>query len=68
MKQVIIALIRYYQALRFLFPATCKFYPSCSEYAQEALSKHRFFQAIKLVVWRIIRCHPLSRGGIDLVP
>lgn len=43
----------------------CKFYPSCSEYAIEALSKKSFFKSVFLILKRLIRCNPWSKGGYD---
>ncbi len=46
----------------------CRFQPTCSEYARQALEKHGFFKGIFLSLWRLGRCHPLCRGGHDPVP
>ncbi len=46
---------------------SCRFYPTCSDYAKEALSKFGFFRGSALALWRILRCNPLSRGGFDPV-
>lgn len=43
----------------------CKFYPSCSSYGIQTFEAHGFFMGLPRVVWRILRCHPWSRGGID---
>jgi putative membrane protein insertion efficiency factor len=52
--------------LSLLFPgAGCKFYPTCSEYSKLAIKKHGILKAIPLSLWRIIRCSPLTSGGID---
>lgn len=62
-------LIRLYR--RFLSPmlgATCRFYPSCSRYALEALEKHGALKGAWLAVVRICRCHPWHAGGFDPVP
>ena len=51
-----------------LFPARCKYYPSCSKYALDAYKMHGFFKGTLLTVWRILRCNPWSLGGVDHVP
>ena len=58
----------YRQAVSPLFPACCRFQPTCSQYAVEALKKHSFLKGSILTVWRIARCHPWCRGGFDPVP
>ncbi|MCP4247059.1 MAG: membrane protein insertion efficiency factor YidD [bacterium] len=64
-----VAMIRSYQAcLRPLMIGTCKFCPSCSDYAIEALQRHGLRSGVGLAVRRLIRCHPFSPGGIDPVP
>jgi hypothetical protein len=64
-----IALIRCYQAMiRPHLIGTCKFCPTCSEYAIEALRTHGLLRGIALTLWRILRCHPFSPGGLDPVP
>jgi uncharacterized protein len=59
--------IRLYQlVVSPLLPAnTCKFHPSCSEYATLAIRKHGVFKGGRLAAWRLLRCHPWSHGGID---
>jgi putative membrane protein insertion efficiency factor len=44
---------------------TCKYHPSCSEYAIQALRKHGLFKGSLLACWRVMRCNPLSHGGVD---
>ena len=51
-----------------LFPPCCRFRPTCSEYAMEALAVHGAAKGLVLSVWRILRCNPLCRGGYDPVP
>ncbi|MCC8191473.1 MAG: membrane protein insertion efficiency factor YidD [Ruminococcus sp.] len=69
MKQVMIFLVKIYQkVISPLFPARCKYYPTCSKYAVDAFKKHGFFKGLILAVWRILRCNPWSDGGIDPVP
>ena len=66
-RSLAIAPIRLYQLLISpLLPAnTCKFHPTCSEYAALAIRKHGVFRGIPMAGWRLLRCHPWSRGGID---
>lgn len=62
-------LIRLYQ--RYVSPLLgdrCRFYPSCSQYAIEALEGHGLIRGGALAVWRLLRCQPLCRGGYDPVP
>ncbi|WP_092209017.1 membrane protein insertion efficiency factor YidD [Bizionia echini] len=49
-------------------PSTCRFQPTCSHYAKEALEKHGFWNGGKLAVIRIFSCHPWGRSGFDPVP
>ncbi|MBN1479853.1 membrane protein insertion efficiency factor YidD [candidate division KSB1 bacterium] len=63
-----IVLIRIYQILLSpLFPDSCRFYPSCSTYAIQAMQKYGVFKGLFKAVYRILRCHPFSRGGYDPV-
>jgi putative membrane protein insertion efficiency factor len=66
-RSLAIAPIRLYQLLISpLLPAnTCKFHPTCSEYAALAIRKHGVFRGVPMAGWRLLRCHPWSRGGID---
>ena len=48
--------------------STCRFTPTCSDYALEALERHGLIAGGLLSAWRILRCNPLFRGGLDLVP
>lgn len=69
MSSVLVSLIRFYQ--RFispLFPPRCKYYPTCSEYAVEAMRVHGARKGLLLAGWRLLRCNPLSDGGLDPVP
>jgi len=47
---------------------TCRFVPTCSEYAMEAIEVHGAFRGLLLAIWRIMRCNPLCKGGYDPVP
>lgn len=51
-----------------LLPARCRFYPTCSSYALEALHLHGGFRGFLLILRRICRCHPLGSSGVDFVP
>jgi putative membrane protein insertion efficiency factor len=60
--------IRAYQVL--LSPMTgdrCKYYPSCSEYAAQAINRYGILRGLVLAGWRLLRCNPWSRGGFDPV-
>ncbi len=64
-----VSLIKLYQKnISPLSPPRCKYYPTCSQYAIEALSTWGFIRGIFLAIWRILRCNPFSRGGYDPVP
>ena len=69
MRTALIALIRVYQL--FLSPLLgnhCRFYPSCSQYAREALERHGVLRGGWLAIRRLSRCHPWHPGGVDPVP
>jgi len=51
-----------------ILPRCCRYVPSCSEYAEEALRRHGILRGLRLSVWRILRCHPFGGSGIDPVP
>lgn len=69
MRTVFILLVRGYQVtLGPLLPPSCRYYPSCSAYAIEALEKHGALRGGWLTVRRIARCHPFRPGGYDPVP
>ena len=70
MKKIFIGLIKFYRKyLSGLKTApTCKYYPTCSQYAIEAIEKYGIIKGGLLAVWRILRCNPFSKGGYDPVP
>ncbi len=69
MRFVLLALIAAYRRLVSpLLPPACRFYPTCSAYAAEAVRRHGALRGAVLSVKRVARCHPLCEGGIDPVP
>ena len=69
MKRLLIRLVRFYQkGSSPLKPPCCKYIPTCSEYAAEALERFGALKGTALAIWRILRCNPFSRGGYDPVP
>ncbi len=69
MKSAFVFLIRGYQLfLSPLFPASCRYYPTCSQYAIDAIEKHGAMKGSLLAAKRISRCHPFSAGGFDPIP
>ena len=69
MKKVFIFLIKLYQEyLSPLKSTKCPYYPTCSQYGLEAIQKFGPLKGSILAVWRILRCNPFSKGGVDLVP
>ena len=51
-----------------MLPAACRFEPTCSVYAREAVEYHGVLKGSRLTIWRLLRCQPFSRGGFDPVP
>lgn len=69
MKPLLIALLKVYRyAVSPLRPPCCRFYPSCSEYAMEAIERHGGVRGGWLAAKRVCRCHPWNAGGFDPVP
>ncbi len=68
-RTILAGLIRIYQRLISpLLPASCRFYPSCSQYALEAVTRHGALKGSWLATRRLARCHPFHPGGFDPVP
>jgi hypothetical protein len=68
-RQLVLLPIRLYQYL--ISPSVglcCRFYPSCSQYGKEAIEKLGVLRGLILLIWRLARCHPFAKGGVDLVP
>ena len=69
MKLLFLLLLRGYQyAVRPLLGANCRFYPSCSDYAKDAIERHGAWRGLWLAVRRVAKCHPYHPGGFDPVP
>ncbi len=69
MKKLMMKMIRFYQTK--ISPNTqprCKYYPTCSQYALEAIETFGAFKGFFMSLWRILRCNPFSKGGFDPVP
>ena len=69
MRPLLVFLLRAYQyALRPLLGVNCRFYPSCSDYACEAIERHGVLKGAWLASRRVLHCHPYHPGGFDPVP
>lgn len=66
---VLASSLRFYKrTLSPLLPPACRFQPTCSEYAAEAVERHGVGRGVSLAFRRLLRCHPFSHGGFDPVP
>ncbi|OPX23522.1 MAG: membrane protein insertion efficiency factor YidD [Planctomycetales bacterium 4484_113] len=69
MSRLLVFLIHLYQReVSPLLPPSCRYHPTCSHYAIEAIQKHGALRGSILAMWRILRCNPFSKGGFDPVP
>ncbi|MDQ7031481.1 MAG: membrane protein insertion efficiency factor YidD [Desulfonauticus sp.] len=69
LKKIILFIIKIYQySISPLFPGSCRYVPTCSSYAYEAIEKFGLIKGIWLAGKRLLRCNPLFQGGIDPVP
>jgi putative membrane protein insertion efficiency factor len=69
MKTLVLAVLRFYKAsVSPMLPPACRYTPTCSEYAMEAVERHGVLRGGWLATRRVLSCHPWSRGGYDPVP
>ena len=69
MKTLLLIFIRTYQYIFSpIFTPTCRFYPTCSQYAREAITRHGALKGTYMAARRLLRCHPFCPGGFDPVP
>lgn len=66
-KLAVVPIKMYRRFVSPMLPPSCRYWPSCSEYAMQAIQKHGLFKGGLLGAWRVIRCNPWSKGGIDPV-
>jgi putative membrane protein insertion efficiency factor len=67
MKKIILKFIKFYQY--FISPSlgqNCRFYPSCSNYTCQVISKYGLLKGLKKGAWRVLKCNPFCGGGVDL--
>ena len=69
MSRVALVLINFYQRwISPLLPPACRFYPTCSDYAYEAIARYGLIRGGGMATWRLLRCNPFCKGGFDPVP
>ena len=69
MKKILFGLLDFYKAaISPYLGNNCRFVPTCSVYAKEAITRHGVLKGLGLAIWRILRCNPFSKGGYDPVP
>jgi len=68
MRFILISLLKFYQSMISPWlPPSCRFVPTCSEYAREAIQRHGALRGGRMAVWRLLRCQPFCPGGYDPV-
>ena len=68
MKFLALGLLRLYKRwISPAFPPSCRYVPTCSEYAMEAIERYGAWRGGMMAAWRVLRCHPFARGGLDPV-
>lgn len=68
-RNICVAILRVYRAvISPLYGDVCRYYPSCSAYALGSIQQHGVIKGIALGSWRLLRCHPWARGGVDDIP
>lgn len=61
-------IVVYQRAISPWLPVSCRYYPSCSQYSLTAIHRHGLLWGVALTCWRLLRCNPFTRGGVDDVP
>jgi putative membrane protein insertion efficiency factor len=68
MRTILVSLLKFYKAvISPWLPPSCRFVPTCSEYAREAIEKHGALRGTGMAIWRLLRCQPFCDGGYDPV-
>jgi hypothetical protein len=68
MKPLALAVLRFYKRwISPVFPPSCRYVPTCSEYALEAVDRYGLWRGGIMSAWRVLRCHPFAKGGLDPV-
>jgi putative membrane protein insertion efficiency factor len=68
LRTIVVAPVRFYQsAISPGLPQRCKYHPSCSHYAVDAVRQYGILRGVVLAAWRLLRCNPWSHGGVDFV-
>ena len=68
LREIAVAPVRLYQrAISPALPQTCRYHPSCSQYAVTAVRRFGILRGLVLAAWRLVRCNPWSHGGVDFV-